>query len=168
MRLPALFTALLLVALGSPLTLAQEVEFDHEVDFASYRTYGWKEGSPARRPSVQDVITNTVNRELQAKGLRRVDEDPDLWVVTYILVDRHTLEDLSDPVQFEFWTGVTSVDAYQLQAGSLLIDLVDPGSERVVWRCLTSGTVKGAAKKMEKRLSKMIGKMLRGYPPAPL
>lgn len=166
MRLPALILALLLAGLCAPTTPAVELEFDDAADFTSYRTYAWRDGTPAQRPSMQELITGAIEHELQDKGLVPVEEGPDLWVVAYILVDRHTLEELSDPAKFEFWTGVTSVDAYQLQAGSLLIDLVDSATERIVWRCLTSGTVKGSAKKIQKKLPKMIGKMLDGYPPA--
>jgi hypothetical protein len=158
---------LLLIGLCPPTTPAADLEYDRATDFTGYRTYAWKEGTPAYRPSMQEMIVQTIDRGLQSKGLVPVDEDPDLWVVTYILVDRHTLEELSDPVKFEFWTGVTSVDAYELQAGSLLLDLIDADSDRVVWRCLASGKVKGSAKKMQKKIPKMIGNMLRGYPPAP-
>jgi hypothetical protein len=147
---------------------AGELEFDKSADFSGYRTYAWKEGTEARRDDAQATITAAVEQELAGKGLTPVESDPDLYVATYVLVDAHSLEELSKPGQWEYWTGVSSVDAYQVGAGTLIIDLVDAETGGVVWRSLATGTVRGAAKKIRKRLPKMVRKMLLDYPPSGL
>ena len=164
MRTCAATLALIVLALLP--AAAGEVKFDGEADFSSFRTYAWQEGTDARRASAQSTIMAAVEQELAGKGLTPADSDPDLYVATWVLVDRHTLAELSKPDQWEYWTGVSSVDAYQVGAGTLIIDLVDAETEGVVWRSLSTGTVRGPAKKIRKRLPKMVRKMLLDYPPA--
>ena len=93
------------------------VEYDPTLDFKDYRTYQWKAGTPAKRPTAEDAIFNSVQRELTARGLARVDERPDLYVVTHALADTHSLKQLDDASYWEFVTGITSVNVYDLGAG---------------------------------------------------
>jgi hypothetical protein len=156
---------LILTALTSPALAGIEMTYDESADFSGYHTYAWAEGVPANRLSVQEIIRSAVDTELRAHGLRLVESDPDLLVATYVLVDRHSLKELSDPTQWEFWTGQQSVNAYQVQAGTLVIDLTDARTRQVAWRSLSSRTVKGSASKNKKKLPMLIRKMFRRYPP---
>ena len=117
------------------------MEFDREAEFSRYTTYAWGEGTPARRPDVQDLIVAAVDRELAARGVRRVDGGAALNVITHALVDEHTLEKLADPTYFKFWSGVNIVDPSTLKVGSLVVDLQDAGSETIAWRGLATATV---------------------------
>ena len=159
-------TALALIVLGLLPAAAGEVKFDGEADFSSFRTYAWQEGTEARRASAQSTIMAAVEQELAGKGLTPADSGPDLYVATWVLVDRHTLAELSKPDQWEYWTGVSSVDAYQVGAGTLIIDLVDAETGGIVWRSLETGNVRGSTNRLRKRLSKLVRKMFRSYPPA--
>ncbi len=135
------------------------------VDFAAFQTFAWMEGTPARRPDAQRRIIGAVERELQSAGLFAVEDTPDLYVMTHALVDRQTIEQLADPTYWEFITGVRSVDAYDLQSGTLVIDLVDASSGQVIWRAVSSGSVSGPLNKNLKKLDKLIRKMLKRFPP---
>ena len=135
------------------------------VDFAAFQTFAWKEGTPARRPDAQRRIVGAVGRELQSAGLLAVEDTPDLYVMTHALVDRQTIEQLADPTYWEFITGVRSVDAYDLQAGTLVIDLVDATSGQVIWRAVSARSVSGPMDKNLKKLDKLIHKMLKLFPP---
>ena len=106
-------------------TAEVDAEFSAAFDFSAYSTYAWHEGTPAQRDAAERRIRSGVDWELAAVGLRRVDEGADVWVVTHVLVDRHTLDDLSDRNYWKFYTGVRSVDAFDVGAGTLVIDLVD-------------------------------------------
>ena len=135
------------------------------VDFAAFRSFAWREGTPARRHEAQQRIVGAVQRELQSGGLLAVEADPDLYVMTHALVDRQTIDQLADPTYWEFITGVKSVDAYDLQGGTLVIDLVDASSGQVVWRAVSSETVSGPLDKNLKKLDRLIRKMLKSFPP---
>ena len=141
-----------------------DAKFSGAFDFSAYSTYAWHEGTPARRDVAERRIRSGVDRELAAAGLRRVDEGADVWVVTHVLVDRHTLDDLSDRDYWEFYTGVRSVDAFDVAAGTLVIDLVDAELERVVWRAAASDAVRGGMEANMKKIDKLIRKMFKRLP----
>lgn len=165
-RLPrSIALAIALAQATSAALAAVTVLHDDGVDFSALRTYELREGTPARRSDVQKLIDDSVERELQDKGLRPAAGPPDVVVLTYALADRHTAEELEDPVYWEFLTGVTSVDAYDVEAGTLVIDLVDPATERVLWRGIASETVTAPAKKVKRRIDAVVRKMFKRFPP---
>ena len=155
---------MILFGLFLPLTFAGvDVKSDETGDFAHYRTYAWKAGTPARNPNMEDFIVGSVETQLNAKGLARVDTEPDLYVATYVLPDKVSADELRNS-GLEFWSGVVSVSPSDLGAGTLVIDLVDAGSEKVVWRGVASETIQGTFKKMEKKVDSAIRKMFKRYP----
>jgi hypothetical protein len=158
-----LLTLLILVVTSTALARVEST-VDESIDFTAYKTYAWQEGVPSRSPRVQKAVVEAVDLELQARGLQRLETGADVYVATYILVDRHTLEDLSDPTQWEFWTGQRAINAYQVQAGTLVIDLIDAETKEVAWRSLSSKSVKGPLDKITKSLPQLVRKLFRTYP----
>lgn len=159
------FVAVVLLLLMAGMTTAEvDVDFNAALDFGAYATYAWHDGTPARRTAGEKRIRAAVERELMVTGLRRVEEGADLWVATHVLVDRHTLEELKDRVYWEFYTGVRSVDAFDLEAGTLVVDLVDAKRERVIWRGAASETVRGGVGKNLKKIDKVVHKMFKRHP----
>ena len=157
--------AAILVALVLPATLAGvQVKSDGSGDFASYRTYAWKSGTQARNPNMEDLIVETVEAQLEAKGLTRADDEPDLYVATYVLPDKVSVSELRNS-GMEFWSGVVSVSPADIGAGTLVVDLTERESGEVVWRGVASETIKGTYKKMERKVASAIAKMFRRYPP---
>jgi hypothetical protein len=152
--------------LAVPTTGASAVSVDHDgsVDFSRYRTFGWKEGTPAGRPSAEKRIVDAVERELEARGFRKVDGDADSYVITHVLVSTHTLEELSDPDYWKFYTGVTSVDPRVIGAGTLVIDLLDGRSETVVWRGLASGSLTEIPERNFRKIDRAVKKLVRRLP----
>jgi hypothetical protein len=141
-----------------------QVSFDDATDFGAYRSYAWKEGTPARNMDMQDLIVKGVDRELQSKGLARVESKPDMYVTTYVLPDTVTADELAKNNSLEFWSGVTSVSPTDTGAGTLVVDLVDADSEKTVWRGVAAETIKGSFKKMANRVDAAIAKMFKRYP----
>jgi hypothetical protein len=136
-----------------------------DVDFAPYETYAWKPGKPARLTRVERQIADSVNRELAARGLKQApDESAQLDVSTWVLIDRHELKDLDDPSYWEFWTGVTSVDAYTVQGGTLVVDVRDAETKLLLWRGVVSGPVRSGTEKSVKRLDGYVVKLFTRFP----
>ena len=152
-----------LLVLGT-VTADVNAEFDPEFDFSAYSSYAWREGTPARREAAERRIRDSVNRELAEAGLRLAEEDADLWVVTHVLVDRHTLRDLRDESYWEFYKGIKSVDPYDLGRGTVVIDLVDPRLEQIVWRGAVSRAVDKNMKPDSKKIDKAIHSVLKRLP----
>ena len=167
-RFRSVVPGLLLFVLATSATLAGKrvsVEFDEAGDFSTYATFSFEVGTPARRGEIQQRIEAAVTRELAERGLRVAVEAPDLLVLTHVLVDRQSLDQLSDETYWEFVTGVTGVDAYDVGAGTLVVDLVDPATNKVVWRGIAVETVRESAAKIERKIDKIVGRLMRNYPP---
>jgi hypothetical protein len=165
LRNRSIVATLVVAFLLLPAIAAQvSVEFDDSVDFKEYQTYALRDGTPARRLDVQIRIEGYISRELEKRGLSRVEESPDLLVRTYALVDKLTLEQLANQGTWEFYTGLTDMDAYSVKAGTLVVDIVDPGSEKVLWRGLVAAPVSGSVASVERKLDKAVTKMFRQFP----
>jgi len=162
---PRILGAAALVLLAAPLYAGVSVEFDREVDFSGFGTYTWAAGTPARRPDVQDLIVAAIDRELAARGLEKVDGGGALNLITHALADEHTLKQLADPTYFKFWSGVTITDPALLKTGSLVVDLQDAGSGKIVWRGLATATVDQSFKKIGRKIDKVVARMFRDFPP---
>ena len=155
-------TAGLLVA--GMVTADVNVEFDPDFDLGAYSSYAWREGTPARREAAEKRIRASVDRELAAAGLRLAEADADLWVVTHVLVDRHTLNDLRDENYWKLVKGTKSVDAYDLGRGTVVVDLVDPKLEQIVWRGAVSKAVDKDMKSDSKKIDEAIHSVLKRLP----
>src|ERR1035437_11164827 len=56
------------------------IDWDSQANFSQYHTYAW-EKSPHPASGLWDQrITDAVDKQLQAKGLQKVDSYPDVWV----------------------------------------------------------------------------------------
>ena len=71
------------------------VDYDRSADFPRFKTFAFKEGTPADNPFVQERIEAAIRRELEAKGLSMIDGDADLNVVTHAAVTTQTRVDVS-------------------------------------------------------------------------
>jgi hypothetical protein len=162
-----LLAVLATFALLAPASVAAvSVDFHPTTDFSRYKTYALADGTPARREIAQERIVDAVRRELAGDGLRLVESNADVYVATHVLVDKHTLKELSNPDHWDFWTGIVDVDAYDLGAGTLVIDFVDGESGELVWRGLVTADVRGIPSKKMKKIDKLVGRLLRKFPPA--
>ena len=162
MRLTAV--ALMLIALPACSSLPVKTEQDWDTDFARYRTYAWSQGVPARDPSIESQIRDAVDFELPFKGLKAVEKasSPDLWVSTYASVEE---EQVVDHLGYEVGTsGAASsrVGVLTLPVGTLVIDVVDARSGKLVWRGQASKVVDRQVS--EATLRKVVREIFRRYP----
>jgi len=155
-----------LTALAATVVLADaQVDFDGSVDFSAYRTYAWQEGTPARRDEAQKRIVDAVERDLASKGLTRVERDPDVYIATHALVDQHTPKELADPTYWDFVTGVTNIDAFDVRGGTLVVDATDASTMDRVWRGVVSEPVKGNPGRAFKKIESAVRSVLKHFPP---
>lgn len=158
-----------LFVLLSPSALAVKIEVAHdpEVDFSRYSTYAWIEGSPAAKPEVEIWIVGAIEDELKAKGWRKVagPEKPDVHlksvVMSLVNVQLFSNYIASATGGWGFWQANTR--AYG--DGALIVDIIDPDTDELIWRSIARGTVSGAWYKVEKKAPKIASEMFKGFPP---
>ena len=172
--------ATLLVLVAVPVW-AQKVEtgYDKSADFSRFKTYSMvPRVTPAMNPTIAALIDKNVEYELNQKGLRKVESDPDLLVKTYggpgEVQSAFTAADPNynatggaPPPGGTMWSGsVPSTAAPQQMKGSLTVDLVDARQIRLVWRATAKGKMDyDKRSKLLDKASKAVEKMFEKYPP---
>lgn len=111
-------------------------------DFERYRTYAWRQGTPAKDPAVERRIREAIDRVLARKGWRQVDGEADLYLRT----------------------AVTSLSAMSI--ASLRLEVVDGASQKPALRAMATGVFAGKREKLPKTIDKTVKKLLKQFPEA--
>ena len=74
------FASVVLTLLLSAAAFAQKIntDYDRSANFSNYHTYMWEKSPHPARGFWDQRITDGVDKELQAKGLTKVDANPDV------------------------------------------------------------------------------------------
>jgi uncharacterized protein DUF4136 len=143
-------------------------DYDHNANFSKYKTFSWIKKPVTRQdPFLQQRIINAVNAQLQSKGLQPVDNNGDLGVAVNVATqEKHTLNTFYDgfgPWAWGLGGATTTVETYT--EGTIVADLFDAGTRKVIWRATGSKEVSSKPEKETKEVEKAIEKMFRNYPP---
>jgi hypothetical protein len=159
------FAAALLLALAVD-SQAQtvRVQWDRKVDFSTYQSFTWLEGTAAVDPEVNQLISQSIENELSVRGIFPDEDEPDLHVV-YNASAREEFQ--VEGGYRRDWTDSGAVTVESHLAGTLVVDLVDAEENRVVWRAIATATVSGNPKKARGRIPSVIQKMFADFPPEP-
>jgi len=171
-RIAAMLGLTLLLGTGS---FAQHVktDYDHSASFGQYKTYSW-EKVQTKDPLLVDRIKSAVNSSLTAKGWTEVPSGGDVEVFAIEATrDQQTLDTFYNGFGGgRRWGGfggfgdaTTTVETYKV--GTLVVDLFDAKTEKLIWRSSSSDTLSDNADKNTKNLDKGVNKMFQHFPPAP-
>jgi len=159
----------LLGLLGSALAFAQKtnINWDRSANFASYHTYMWEAITNPAKGDWNQRIIDAVDKQLQAKGLTKVDSNPDLWVVY-----SNSIHDEKSVVGVGYLVGPTwgssgpvARHTYITKLGTLVVELADTRDKELVWRGAVSDTITDNDNKNINTLDKAVAKLFKGYPP---
>ena len=152
-------------------SFAQQVktDYDHNANFGQYKTYSW-EKVQTKDPLMVDRIKDAVSGVLTAKGWTQVDSGGDVSVMAIeITQNQQTLNTFYDGFGRGWrWGGgfgnaTTTVDNYQV--GTLVVDLFDANTKKLIWRGSASDTLSDKSDKNIKNLDKGVQKMFEHFPP---
>jgi hypothetical protein len=156
-------------------SFAQHVktDYDHSANFGQYKTYSW-EKVQTKDPLLVDRIKSAVNSALAAKGWTEV---PSGGEVEVFAIETTQNQQTLDTFYNGFgggrrWGGLggfgdatTTVETYKV--GTLVVDLFDAKTEKLLWRSSSTDTLSDKADKNTKNLDKGVNKMFQHFPPAP-
>jgi hypothetical protein len=154
---------------------AQQVktDFDRSVDFGHYKTYSWQ-NVKTKDPLFADRIKNAVNAALAAKGWTQADSGGDVSIMAIETTqDQQTLNTFYDGMgggwgwrRFGgggFGEATTTTETYKV--GSLVVDLFDTSTKKLIWRGNASDTLSNNSNKNIEKLDKAVTKMFKQFPP---
>jgi hypothetical protein len=146
-------------------------DFDSTVDFSQFRTYAWRQGTPAGEHFLDKRIVSAIDSQLAAKGLTKSDTKPDLYVLYHLAVgiQKSVSGFGTGPGPYGWRGGLDTFDARlnEIPVGGLVVDLVDGSRRELVWRGVGVDEIDIEAKpdKRDKAISKAVEKILKNYPP---
>lgn len=151
---------------------AQKVkaDYDHSIDFTKYKTYSWGKGMPASNPQVHLLVIQEIDRQLQSKGLRRVDTGADLSVTYYASLDdninRGAVEYAKNP-DWQKWGDHSPVYGPKMVAALTAImelDVVDASNNKLIWRGRAKDAYTPNQARGKKRVNRAVEKLLEKFP----
>ena len=160
------------ILLGACSSISTNFDYDAKADFASLKTYRWL--SPPKTLHMNsltgDRILDAVNAGLAAKGYRQVKANADFEVAVHGgSQDRVQVTDWGYTYgpRGTYWGGSRGVDVYQYREGTLILDIVDANTNKLIWR----GTARKALdpnptpEQRTKTISEAVENILKNFPP---
>lgn len=163
-------------------------DYDKSTDFMAYKTYsfeGWQKDSDSL---VNDFdkkrILDAFKSEFDSRGMSYVQTGGDALVALYLVLDNKTsttgytsyMGGMGYGVGRGWGMGVggmgmgTATTTYSeddYTEGTLVVDLYDASSKKLVWQGVNTSVVEDKPSKREKTIPKKISKLMKQYPVDP-
>jgi len=162
-------------------------DHDKNTDFVNLKTYQWIAETTVTNKSMIKVdaimdarIRNTINKQLALQGYKEVKGTADLHLNYSVLA-----EDKTDIRTYQTYGGYSARWGYrggygyrgmggysdtvvrQYKSGTLVIDFVDPKTNKLIWRGLGSERIPSERnpENMDKLVSEVVESVLKKFPP---
>lgn len=180
----------LATALAGCSSMEISYDYDPKADFAGLKTYDWIDkpqkltGDPRidGNTILETRIHEAVNSGLAARGFRKVTSDPDFLVGYHVSLDkRRSVQTLNSYYGYGpgwgygygasyrpgVWAGAPETYVYEYEEGTLIVDIVDPRNNELIWRGSAQDEVhfKSTPEKDQAQLNEAVHKMLEKFPP---
>jgi hypothetical protein len=140
-----------------------KVNYDRRSDFTRYKTWRWRKGTPAPDPAADRQLRDAIESGLAARGLIRVESGGDLEVVYHAAAENKIgVENLAYR-QPGFDAQATRIR--YLSVGTLLLDMIDAATKKVVWRGEARDSTTPAARAIERMIDEGVAGLLQDFPP---
>ncbi len=148
-------------------------DFDKTVQFSRFKTYAWRQGTPAGEPFLDKRIVSAIDDQLAAKGLTRNDGSPDLYVLYHVALGvQKSINGTASGIGPGYGWRAGGLDTFnarinELPVGALVIDLADAARLELVWRGMGVKEIDIDAKpeKRDAAIVKAVAKILMNFPP---
>jgi hypothetical protein len=151
-----------------------KVHWDRATDFTRYHTYKWTKIPSPRTPTpeIEKLIYSAVDTQLEAKGLKKVENgEPDLYVGYSITLGQPKKQTAGAPVaDSSSWQTGSSWSAHNpsdkaARKGTLNVDIAEVKKNLLVWRGSVVTEVGDSMNDARVKISKGVSKAFGQYPP---
>ncbi len=150
-------------------------DYDPAANFSRYKTYRFaaaaapKDASaPVTDPIIDRRVKQALEKALAAKGRRQAQGgQADFWVSFVLVIERYVVPEYYG-YYGPYMYGWASVYPRTFEEGVLVVDILDAGTRKLVWRGSVSDAL-GSRRSPEARqaaLDKAAAKLLKRFPPA--
>ena len=178
---------ILLAALSGCSTMQISSDYDASTNFAGLKTYNWipepqkVSGDPKiDAPFIERRIRDAVDNQLAAQGYdKRSSDAPDFLVGYHVALEKKlavtTMNEYYGVVVGPRWHHSTprwygsETYVYDYDEGSLVLDIIEGGSRKLIWRgfALARVDTTASAERKTKRINEAVKRILAQFPPKP-
>jgi hypothetical protein len=172
-KLLAPLFVVMFLALAVVLFAKLTTDYDHSVNFMNYRTCSWMKVK-ASDQLWEDRIKHDINAQLSEKGWQQVASGGDASVSAFESTrDQPQIETYYDGFGggwgWRGWggggTGLATTTVDHISVGTLVVDIFDTKTKKLIWRSVASDTLSGNPEKDEKKLQGVVEDMFKHFPP---
>lgn len=174
-----LFSGLILMLALSGCARYASTDYDGDARFDTYDQYRFAERDEGSIQSLDAArIERALERELASEGFSQAGEDDasNALIVRYRIEQERRLESRGPNFglgfgfgrsPFTFGMAHTPVESREIKEGRLVVELVDPGAEQVIWQGRAERNLTGYMDGEERRelIDRIIRAMFEQYPP---
>jgi hypothetical protein len=170
-----LFLALLfLLFIATGCAVKVSTTYDKQADFSRYKTFCWLQGceftftGPAymQGTEINSYLKQSMVDELKKKGFTYDEANPDLLIDFHVTVEnKQTKVYRYEQEQFLLLDPATEEDILYFLEGTLVVDVVEKESGRMVWRSQARSYLDLNPDLSEENLRKGIATALKNFPP---
>jgi len=153
---------------------APSVSYDRHADASALRSYRWARPlEMEEEPLVHQRLVAAIDYHLRMYGLRETQAEADVWVTYHsdaageVAIDTERFGYTLGPGWY--WGGGlgTRGRIHRYPAGTLVIDVWDAATARLLWRGAAPGTVTVVPERPETRISAACAALFRSFPRPP-
>lgn len=172
-----LFIILFAASCGPSLKVT--TDYDRNAVFSNYKSfsvYNLKTTGSVSQINA-DRIVNAIKAEMTAKGLQEAGSNADLIInAVTVLKDKQSVSSTTNYYgyggmyrPYGYWgggmaTGNTTVSTYNYKDGSLIIDVVDNKTQKMIWQGTGNAEIDKAPKDPDAAIKNAVTKILESYP----
>ena len=168
---------------GTAMAEKIRVHYDKSLDFSKFKTYGWAPHGAVAHPMLALDAVGAVEDELNARGLHKVAENPDLIIAFYGAVDSEVSMTSNNPIYnatggippFDpsmtspgdslYWDSYYGNSTVVVYPGQLVIDLIDFKTKKLAWRGFAAEAISpNNPDKLMSEVTSTIKKLFKEYP----
>lgn len=173
-----LFILLMVAACSTPLKVTSD--YDKSANFQQYKTFSLNKVDPDKQSISQlnqDRITNAVRAEMVKKGYQETADGGDLLVHSaVVLKDKKSISSNTDyygyggvyrPWGWGGGMGVTGTTTYNVQDykdGSLIIDVADAKTQKLLWEGIGNKEIDKPLKDPDKEIPEAVASIMAKFP----
>jgi Domain of unknown function (DUF4136) len=157
-------------------SITVESKADPAADFSRYKTYSWTEMKEVRSEAVKKRIMSAVDAEMKRKGFVRKDDGADLKVAVHPSLSKeypaHSY-DAGWEYNWGTWAppfgdiGTGSSLGESIPIGTVMVDLVDASTKKLVWRGAARSPLdsEASAEQKQELVDEAMQKLFKKFPP---
>jgi hypothetical protein len=171
--------AILIIAMSCGPSLKVNTDYDKSVNFTSYKTFALYKADEIHEGISQlnkDRIANAIKSEMIKKGYQENVSSPDLLVnPVAIFKDRTSVSSTTNYYGYGGMyrpyyggggmSGTTSYDVQHYKDGSLIIDVLDASTKKLIWQGIGNKEIDGPVKDPDTKIPQAIASIMAEFPP---